>query len=253
MERVLDVGFLLFDSRRRKLNRYVAPVGLALVRSIVQLSGGRLGIKSQRDIGSTFWVELPFAVGPPKVEASRIPSNKGTTAGHPSPQVTPSSFPPIQTQPTQIMTSDGQPIPMRPVPQMNISYGGTDSPYSERTPSFRKSPHEEIVETALEGKVTNKSDDTPIAVSIPTAVETQLAYPLDEQNNGSVIPVTVKMTEVSRNEGDQVIETAISPTDQAVVEAPSLPLVVMVVDDDPLTRLLMTRVCLCGISSHLLD
>lgn len=38
-------------------------LGLALVRHIVSLSGGRLGVKSKREVGSTFWVELPLGVG----------------------------------------------------------------------------------------------------------------------------------------------------------------------------------------------
>jgi osomolarity two-component system sensor histidine kinase SLN1 len=33
-------------------------LGLALVRQIVKLSGGRLGLKSKVGRGSTFWVEL---------------------------------------------------------------------------------------------------------------------------------------------------------------------------------------------------
>lgn len=33
-------------------------LGLALVRQIVKLSGGRLGLKSKVGEGSTFWVEL---------------------------------------------------------------------------------------------------------------------------------------------------------------------------------------------------
>jgi signal transduction histidine kinase len=33
-------------------------LGLALVRLIVKLSGGRLGVKSKLGEGSTFWVEL---------------------------------------------------------------------------------------------------------------------------------------------------------------------------------------------------
>jgi hypothetical protein len=36
---------------------------LALVRSIVKLSGGRLGVRSKVGEGSTFWVELPLCVG----------------------------------------------------------------------------------------------------------------------------------------------------------------------------------------------
>ncbi|KAL0954020.1 hypothetical protein HGRIS_005174 [Hohenbuehelia grisea] len=38
-------------------------LGLALVRQIVTLSGGRLGVKSKVNEGSTFWVELPLGVG----------------------------------------------------------------------------------------------------------------------------------------------------------------------------------------------
>ncbi|KAF8727525.1 hypothetical protein AX14_007338 [Amanita brunnescens Koide BX004] len=38
-------------------------LGLALVRQIVKLSGGRLGVKTKQGEGSTFWVELPLGVG----------------------------------------------------------------------------------------------------------------------------------------------------------------------------------------------
>ncbi|KAJ3934120.1 MAG: hypothetical protein NXY57DRAFT_724591 [Lentinula lateritia] len=38
-------------------------LGLALVRLIVKLSGGRLGVRSRVEEGSTFWVELPLGIG----------------------------------------------------------------------------------------------------------------------------------------------------------------------------------------------
>ncbi|GAA5885713.1 hypothetical protein JCM6882_007538 [Rhodosporidiobolus microsporus] len=39
-------------------------LGLSLVRQIVMLSGGRLGVRSKVGEGSTFFIELPFAIGP---------------------------------------------------------------------------------------------------------------------------------------------------------------------------------------------
>ncbi|KAJ7716136.1 hypothetical protein B0H16DRAFT_461099 [Mycena metata] len=49
-------------------------LGLALVRQIVKLSGGRLGVKSKAGHGSCFWIELPLGVGrealvPPDMES----------------------------------------------------------------------------------------------------------------------------------------------------------------------------------------
>ncbi len=38
-------------------------LGLALVRQIVKLSGGRLGVRSKTGEGSTFWIEIPLGVG----------------------------------------------------------------------------------------------------------------------------------------------------------------------------------------------
>lgn len=46
---------------------------MALVRQIVKLSGGRLGVKSKVGEGSTFWVELPLGVGRKTLIASTLP------------------------------------------------------------------------------------------------------------------------------------------------------------------------------------
>lgn len=48
-------------------------LGLALVRNIVQLSGGRLGLKSTPGEGSVFWVELQFALADPSKLQSLFP------------------------------------------------------------------------------------------------------------------------------------------------------------------------------------
>ncbi|PPQ64353.1 hypothetical protein CVT24_008422 [Panaeolus cyanescens] len=60
-------------------------LGLALVRQIVKLSGGRLGVQSKPGEGSTFWVELPLGVGartfvsgPPDLPDGLTPSDLDT-------------------------------------------------------------------------------------------------------------------------------------------------------------------------------
>ncbi|GAA6047025.1 hypothetical protein JCM3770_004158 [Rhodotorula araucariae] len=63
-------------------------LGLSLVRQIVMLSGGRLGVRSKVGEGSTFFVELPFAIGkltresdgqPTVKQASRRPGTATST------------------------------------------------------------------------------------------------------------------------------------------------------------------------------
>ncbi|BFZ55110.1 hypothetical protein PYCC9005_002149 [Savitreella phatthalungensis] len=64
-------------------------LGLALVRNIVQLSGGRLGLKSRVGRGSCFWVEqdFPLARSTSRPESSSPLSTQGTTTSTESAQL----------------------------------------------------------------------------------------------------------------------------------------------------------------------
>ncbi|AFR92243.1 two-component system sensor molecule [Cryptococcus neoformans C23] len=54
-------------------------LGLALVRQIVKLSGGRLGVESEFGKGSMFWFELPYSL--PPLPKARPGSSKGDRMG----------------------------------------------------------------------------------------------------------------------------------------------------------------------------
>ncbi|KAJ7656255.1 hypothetical protein DFH06DRAFT_468406 [Mycena polygramma] len=59
-------------------------LGLALVRQIVKLSGGRLGVRSKAREGSCFWIELPLGVGrealvPPDMESEHSSTDPDLT------------------------------------------------------------------------------------------------------------------------------------------------------------------------------
>ncbi|KAG7091392.1 hypothetical protein E1B28_010430 [Marasmius oreades] len=50
------------QTRVGKLSKNSTGLGLAIVRQIVSLSGGKLGVQSQRGRGATFWVELSYPI-----------------------------------------------------------------------------------------------------------------------------------------------------------------------------------------------
>jgi hypothetical protein len=62
-------------------------VQLAIVRQIVSLSGGRLGVRSQRSTGSCFWFELGFEpASTSDIETTLLASNSNIPDRHRSPR-----------------------------------------------------------------------------------------------------------------------------------------------------------------------
>ena len=91
---VIDNGFGISDEHQAELfepfNRLGAKnseiegtgIGLTLTRQVVELMNGKLGWKSERGAGSTFWIDLPVEVGthvpdeiPAKVNYTKITSS----------------------------------------------------------------------------------------------------------------------------------------------------------------------------------
>jgi two-component system sensor histidine kinase RpfC len=57
-ERIFDSFTQADESVNRRFGG--AGLGLAIARSLVELSGGRIGVDSEPDRGSTFWIEVPL-------------------------------------------------------------------------------------------------------------------------------------------------------------------------------------------------
>ncbi|EKM50704.1 uncharacterized protein PHACADRAFT_188239 [Phanerochaete carnosa HHB-10118-sp] len=250
-------------------------LGLALVRQIVKRSGGRLGVRSKVNEGSTFWVELPLGVGSKVAaglstpDAGKFYSELSTPGDRPdcgSPRVsmsTRSSLPvlsPIpspQTEPfrsssvsvlhgimdqggmVEISTKkDGHGRPptrtigdpstgTEPTRTRSLLTGGTSSP-EPQTPPERSAP------------LTEESPD-------PTIKPTRLELP--KPSNFVIEEHMRETTSVNGNAG--AVAQGLTPG-STMSSGSASTLVgssaqfesgmrVLVVDDDPLTRKLMSR------------
>jgi two-component system, OmpR family, phosphate regulon sensor histidine kinase PhoR len=63
-ERIFERFYKVDRSRAREGDETSggsAGLGLAIVRHLVEAHGGRLGVESEEGMGSTFWIEIPFA------------------------------------------------------------------------------------------------------------------------------------------------------------------------------------------------
>ncbi|KAI0685603.1 hypothetical protein BC835DRAFT_1289856 [Cytidiella melzeri] len=246
-------------------------LGLALVRQIVKRSGGRLGVRSRVNEGSTFWVELPFGVGSKVAAVNHTPDMRTTsldddTSRHPKsfrprPPLIPKNFSPVPQSSGPEKTSsalhsimeqgglveisakhdDHTRVPTRSIgdfPQVGnagrTNSSGSDSstappvtpgerPMSmeERSASTLKPAHIELPHrsafTIAENELLEPQLTTDV-VSPPPLPPSPPPRPIPERQNGSALS---------------------SNTSPAMTYEPGIR--VLVVDDDPLTRKLMTR------------
>ncbi|KAG5644868.1 hypothetical protein DXG03_007509 [Asterophora parasitica] len=256
-------------------------LGLALVRQIVKLSGGRLGVRSKVNEGSTFWVELPLGVGRKTLLYSRpddlktdsepdsiamnydriyisrkhIPESgsmsKAVDAAALKASQTPEEPPRSHSAMQSIMEHGGR-------VELTLQRSNTKSPVNTRAyaPPSEKEP-EAPPETGPTNETTQPSDGPPQASASPNTTRPGI------QNRPTFVPLpsprtfaidsNPTSTSNTSNRSDQSSNSSpLTQFDTAYARgspSSSTPAIniepglpVLVVDDDPLTRTLMKRI-----------
>ncbi|KZT58102.1 hypothetical protein CALCODRAFT_468890 [Calocera cornea HHB12733] len=215
-------------------------LGLAIVKQIITLSGGRLGVKSRKGHGSCFWFELSYRLALP--DEVRNEKEMSTSLLPPPP---PSFYAP-QRPPLAQLTD-----------RRKESYASSQySPIEERNehddpeippdllppaeylnmPPVLNLPPQSPGWTITEGAISNASSNVPLLQqSTSEGRGTDLLRPTIDITQGLKPPPA--NVSPSSEPPLSPLSSAISP---AVPEGTD-PLRILVVDDDPLTRTLMTR------------
>ncbi|KAK8864179.1 hypothetical protein IAR55_001425 [Kwoniella newhampshirensis] len=239
-------------------------LGLALVRQIVKLSNGRLGVESESGKGSMFWFELPYSLPPPPRARSREFSSTNNKAGglnqggvqrdasmkRPSPLVkivdqayvgpglspggierisTPSGRPMIGT------TESSQPL----LPEAHVD---------DRAPPTNVATEEIIMHTYPPIDSPTPEDEEPPSISTfidpfaPVPGESVGERRSSEWSDATRAGEGVTGATNSYQRDLSPVKQAHTPTPMtSPPPSPELPLCTLVVDDDKLTRMLMSR------------
>jgi len=210
-------------------------LGLAIVKQIITLSGGRLGVQSRKGHGSCFWFELSY-----RVALADEVRNEKEMATSPLPAPPPSFF-----------------APQRPLlallpEQQKGSYASSQySPIIEADEDNSNDIDPDLILPAAA-----YLSSAPPKLNIPLSSPSMMSDgPVSHASSTMPLlpPMTGNQTEKQASSGSQTNESQtngvissqpVSPL--AGVVSPPLPegtdpLRVLVVDDDPLTRTLMSR------------
>ncbi|KAI0091493.1 hypothetical protein BDY19DRAFT_904154 [Irpex rosettiformis] len=225
-------------------------LGLALVRQIVKLSGGRLGVQSKVNEGSTFWVEIPLGVG-----AKAVPGLVAVQTPDGSQDTSDMSFSELMNSPFAPSKDDTPPAQVLNVGTRTSSALHSIMEQGGLVELSAKRGDNSLVLTRTIGDPLTGTDAFPQSVNeeaSPTSANQELPNST-LQNYDGVRPNFLKLP-APRDFSLQRINSSVdeSPHSTVIVHTPGNPspptspghepgLKVLVVDDDPLTRKLMSR------------
>lgn len=205
-------------------------LGLSLVRQIVMLSGGRLGVKSRVGEGSTFWTELPFGIGPRTLKVEHPETRRRGSSQLDKDLSTPSSIggetaseyrflPSLQRGGSDHLTRVEE-----LAPPVNIELHPTAYRFSPGTP------------TAFEDTTTIQ----PYSMSLAADAAPQVEYLVAPTSNASTEPTSsapFPSPPLSLTNSN----SSLRPSPFQPLQFADGPIHTLIVDDDSLTRRLMAR------------
>ncbi|WVQ82274.1 hypothetical protein IAT38_004402 [Cryptococcus sp. DSM 104549] len=254
-------------------------LGLALVRQIVKLSNGRLGVESEFGKGSMFWFELPYSIPPPpKARAREMSARSGQLnlgAGIDAPPVstgmhrggsTPRPGPMVRIASEAQVISPGMEVSTSHASQERPAINTTEStmpllPSSAGTSSDRGtiSAEEAIVHTyppplspstPSDGPEGGFMDPFAVPMSFTNIGERRSSEWSEMMGEAAAAATRLGRGSVSdegQGQRQQEVQQATQPQQPPAQTRPVLPLnpdgplSTLVVDDDKLTRMLMSR------------
>lgn len=232
------------------------------------LSGGRLGVKSRVGQGSTFWVELPFAIGPETRQGDQFAPHRRISSNLDK-DLTPSSgvsgsdasdfrfVPVLGTDPRQgdtalqsINESDKPVSVMMPHRVSSASSGPSSIVSSPFSSPPLVSPPPAFLALDAPPPVFPATGPGSIVTSTPISRSSERASPVSPTSPGPEellrppIPATLSTSSAPPAPQTVPVSPTAPPTSLSrspALEFPDGPLRVLIVDDDALTRKLMAR------------